>query len=152
VLLAALGGMRRGELLALTRRDIDLLHRTVRISTSLSSASCQWVVSACQHSLGSSAWKRRQELLGRFWGCGAMKPRRARTRQIVATDGTAARARPRRRRSSWTWIVCGPASNPSSARPLRTATISSSTTAGSLVGDDLGRFERGLSPTSPCSR
>lgn len=31
VLLAALGGLRRGELLALTRRDIDLLHRTVDI-------------------------------------------------------------------------------------------------------------------------
>ncbi len=31
VLLAAFGGMRRGELLALTRRDIDLLHRTVTV-------------------------------------------------------------------------------------------------------------------------
>lgn len=31
VLLAAFGGMRRGELLALTRRDIDLLHRTVSV-------------------------------------------------------------------------------------------------------------------------
>ena len=31
VLLAALGGMRRGELLALTRRDLDLLHRTVTV-------------------------------------------------------------------------------------------------------------------------
>lgn len=31
VLLAAFGGMRRGELLALTRRDVDLLHRTVTV-------------------------------------------------------------------------------------------------------------------------
>ncbi|MGI8792332.1 MAG: site-specific integrase [Acidimicrobiales bacterium] len=31
VLLAAFGGLRRGELLALTRRDVDLLHRTVDI-------------------------------------------------------------------------------------------------------------------------
>jgi integrase len=31
VFLAAFGGMRRGELLALTRRDIDLLHRTVTV-------------------------------------------------------------------------------------------------------------------------
>jgi integrase len=32
VLLAALGGLRRGELFALTRRDVDLLHRTVDVS------------------------------------------------------------------------------------------------------------------------
>lgn len=31
VLLAALGGLRRGELLALRRRDVDLLHRTVTV-------------------------------------------------------------------------------------------------------------------------
>jgi integrase len=31
VLLAAFGGLRRGELLALTRRDIDLLHRSVEV-------------------------------------------------------------------------------------------------------------------------
>lgn len=31
VLLAAFGGLRRGELLALTRRDLDLLHRTVTV-------------------------------------------------------------------------------------------------------------------------
>lgn len=31
VLLAAFGGLRRGELVALTRRDIDLLHRTVDV-------------------------------------------------------------------------------------------------------------------------
>jgi hypothetical protein len=124
----------------------------LRISTSLPSTPCQWVVSACQHSLGSSAWKRRQELFGRFWGSGLIKPRRDSTRQIVATDGTAARARPRRRRSKWTWIVCGPASRPSSARDLRNATISSSIAAGTFVGDDRGRFEPAASPGSPCCR
>lgn len=31
VLLAAFGGLRRGELLALTRNDLDLLHRTVDV-------------------------------------------------------------------------------------------------------------------------
>src|SRR5205085_6056147 len=31
VLLAALGGLRRGELFALARRDVDLLHRTVDV-------------------------------------------------------------------------------------------------------------------------
>jgi len=85
-------------------------------------------------------------------GWGAMKPRRDSTRQIVATDGAAPRARPRRRRSKWTWIVCGPASRPSSARDLRTATISSSIIAGTFVGDDQGRFDRGTSAASPCSR
>lgn len=33
VLLAAFGGLRRGELLGLRRRDIDLLHRTINIRT-----------------------------------------------------------------------------------------------------------------------
>ena len=51
---------------ATSRREWSSM--TLRISTSVPSASAQWVVSACQHSLGSSAWKRRQELLGRFWG------------------------------------------------------------------------------------
>ncbi len=66
---------------------------TLRISTSVPSAIAQWVVSACQHSLGSSAWKRRHELLGRFCGWGVTKPRRDRTRQIVATDGMDLRRR-----------------------------------------------------------
>jgi len=61
---------------------------TLRISTSVPSASAQWVTSACRHSFGSSAWNRRHELFGRFCGCGVTKPRRDSTRQIVATDGT----------------------------------------------------------------
>jgi hypothetical protein len=40
------------------------------ISTSVPSARAQWVVSACQHSLGRSAWNRRQELRGRLWAEG----------------------------------------------------------------------------------
>ena len=70
---------------------------TLRISTSVPSASAQCVVSACQHSLGSSAWNRRHELLGRLCGSGVTKPRRDSTRQIVATDGTARRRRRWRR-------------------------------------------------------
>ena len=63
---------------------------TLRISMSVPSARAQWVVSACQHSLGSSAWNRRQELRGRLWGWGVTKPRRLSTRQMVATEGTEA--------------------------------------------------------------
>ncbi len=51
------------------------------ISTSVSSASCQWVTSDCQSSLGSCASKRIQELFGRFCGWGVTKPHRLRIRQ-----------------------------------------------------------------------
>src|SRR5579863_1115713 len=61
---------------------------TFRTSTSLPSARAQWVVSACQHSLGSSAAKRTNEHRGRFWGWGVIKPRRFSTLQIEDTDGT----------------------------------------------------------------
>jgi hypothetical protein len=40
------------------------------ISTSRPPAKAQWVVSACQHSLGNSAWNRRHELPGRLWRWG----------------------------------------------------------------------------------
>jgi hypothetical protein len=50
--------------------------------------------------LGQLGGKRRQELFGRFWGWRVMKPRRDRTRQMVATDGTA-RLRRRWRRCRW---------------------------------------------------
>ncbi len=53
---------------------------TLRISTSVPSMRAKWVVSACQHSFGSSAWNRRQELFGRFWGWGTTKPLQVRTR------------------------------------------------------------------------
>jgi hypothetical protein len=51
-------------------------------------ATLTWVTSPCQHSLGNSAAKRIQELLGRLCGCGVTSPRALSTRQIVATDGT----------------------------------------------------------------
>ena len=38
----------------------------LRISTSVPSASCQWVMSACQRSLGRSAWNRIHDDLGPF--------------------------------------------------------------------------------------
>jgi hypothetical protein len=44
------------------------------ISTPVLSAGYEWVKSDCQHSSGWSAWNRRQELLGRFFGSGAIKP------------------------------------------------------------------------------
>ncbi len=57
-------------------------------SASVPSASRQWVTSDCQHSFGSWASKRTQELLGRLWGWGVTNPRRRRIRQIVDTEGT----------------------------------------------------------------
>ena len=39
-----------------------------KISTSEPVASTTWVTSICQHSLGSSAQKRTQEIFGRLWG------------------------------------------------------------------------------------
>jgi hypothetical protein len=91
-------------------------------TTSVPSASAQWVVSACEHALGNSAWNLRHELLGRLWGRETTKPRRVSTRQIVATDGTARLRRCRRCR--WSWMVCAPTSTPRSVNSLRSATIS----------------------------
>ena len=59
----------------------------VEISTPLPSASCQWVLSDCQSSLGSAASKRMNEDRGRLCGCGVIRPWRARMRQMVATEG-----------------------------------------------------------------
>jgi hypothetical protein len=78
-----------------------------KISTSAPEARRQWVMSACQRSLGISAANRTNELRGRFWGCGVTNPRLESTRQIVATDG----AEPWRR-VRWTAIVWAPASKP----------------------------------------
>jgi len=61
---------------------------TLRISTLMPSASCQWVMSICHRSLGRSAQNRTYDDRGRFCGCGMISPRRDSTRQIVATDGT----------------------------------------------------------------
>jgi hypothetical protein len=52
--------------------------RMLRISISVPSASRQWVMSACQRSLGWSAQKLFQDDRGRFCGCGVTNPRRAR--------------------------------------------------------------------------
>ena len=59
-------------------------------STLVPSASDQWVVSACQRSLGSPAQNRTYEHLGRLCGWGTIKPRRFSTLQIEETDGTTA--------------------------------------------------------------
>src|SRR5215203_843449 len=54
---------------------------TFTISTPVPSARAQWVMSDCQHSLGSDASKRTKLDLGRLAGWGTTKPRRTRTRQ-----------------------------------------------------------------------
>src|SRR4051812_42153086 len=97
----------------------------LRISTSVPSASCQWVMSACQRWLGWSAVNRCHDDLGRFCGCGLTNPRRLRIRQIVETDGTGGTGGTelagvadvevfdlgvRRARVRWVWMVSAPAS------------------------------------------
>ena len=62
--------------------------RMLKISTSVPSASRQWVMSACQRSLGWSAQNVFHDDRGRFCGCGVTNPRRVRIRQIVETAGT----------------------------------------------------------------
>ena len=57
-------------------------------STSLPSASHQWVMSDCQTSLGMAASKRRQELRGRLCGSGTTSPAACRMRRIVELEGT----------------------------------------------------------------
>jgi hypothetical protein len=79
----------------------------LRISASVPSARCQWVVSACQSSLGWAAVSLFQADRGRLWGWGTMKPRRARMRQIVDRAGTFVTSGSRARCSA---MVAAPAS------------------------------------------
>jgi hypothetical protein len=58
------------------------------ISTSLSSASRQWVKSDCQHSLGAAASNRTHELRGRLRGSATMRSAAWRTRRMDV-EGTA---------------------------------------------------------------
>ena len=78
-------------------RSLELSSSMFNTSTSRPREINTWVVSACQHSFGRSAWNLRQELRGRLWGSGTTKPRLESTRQIVATDGTPWRDRDLRR-------------------------------------------------------
>jgi hypothetical protein len=107
---------------------------TLRISASVPSASCQWVMSSCQRSLGWSAWKRTQELRGRLRGCGVTNPRLVKIRQIVETAGEVP-CRPAR----WAAIVAAPASRPWLVRLLRSPTISSSIRGPIWRGHECGR-------------
>ncbi len=77
--------------------------RRLRISASVPSASCQWVTSACQSSLGWVAVKRFQADRGRLWGWGTTKPRRVRMRQIVHTAGTLGTSASRGEAAPSTW-------------------------------------------------
>ena len=76
----------RRALAAMVRREWS--SRMFKISTSVRSASRQWVMSACQRSLGWSAQNRFHDDLGRFCGCRVTNPRRDKIRQIVDTAGT----------------------------------------------------------------
>ncbi len=49
-------------------------------------------------------------------------------------------------------MVWAPASTPRSVSSLRRATISSSIAGATRVGEECGRFDWGLSPSSPSSR
>lgn len=60
----------------------------VQDPTSVPPESCQCVTSACQVSLGSSAWRRINAQRGFFCGCGTISPSRRRILQIVETAGT----------------------------------------------------------------
>ena len=75
--------------------------RMLQTSTSVPSARRQWVMSACQRSLGCSAQNRRQDDRGRFCGCGLRIRGGTRSASIVETAGTAStRRRPGARRWS----------------------------------------------------
>ena len=118
----------------------------LRISTSLSSASCQWVMSACQRSLGWAALNRCQVDFGRFCGCAVTNPRRVSTRQIVETAGTGSSVEVFDlgvRRARWVWMVSAPASRPCLDNSLRSRTICSSMPGDTWLGWVKGRRDRG---------
>jgi hypothetical protein len=94
----------------------------LRISTSEPSARRQWVMSACQRSLGCSAQNVRHEERGRFCGCGVTNPRRDKIRQIVEVAGTGSTPTVARCAA----IVSAPASRPRFVRVLRSRTTWSS--------------------------
>jgi hypothetical protein len=119
----------------------------IRISAARSSARDQWVKSACQHSLGRSAWNRIQARLGRLRGSGVMAPARVRMRQIVVTEGVLAVSRARSAA-----IECGPASAPSAIRAARSARTRSTVAWAVALGLDLGLLERGSSASQPPAR
>jgi hypothetical protein len=118
----------------------------LRISTGVPSASCQWVMSACQRSLGMAASNRVPADLGRLRGCGVTKPRRARTRQLVETAGIRVSAGSRCR---WTRIVSAPASRPFLVRVLRSRITRSSSSGPIAKGLPCGRLERGWKAAAP---
>ena len=111
---------------------------TFTISTPRSPRNTQWVMSDCQHSLGSAAWNRMKLDRGRFLGSGTTQPRRRSTRMMVLTEGAVPW-----RLARWKWMVEAPASSPSSASCLRMRTISSSISKAVAVGERCGRLERG---------
>ena len=119
----------------------------VRISVSCPAASCQWMKSDCQHSLGSSAANRMQDDFGRLAGSGTTSPCRVRQRLTVAAET----------RIWWCCsrcqaIVWGPASSPCPDSSFRSRTISSTVPGGIASGEVFGRRDRGPNAASPSAR
>lgn len=111
-------------------------------------ASRQWVMSACQRSLGISAQNRVPAPFGRFFGCGVTNPRRVKTRQIVEADGTGSLScMPEDCR--WVRMVSAPASRPFLDNSLRSRTIRSSRSAPIARGFECGLRDRGVNAASP---
>lgn len=84
------------------------------ISTSVPSATRQWVKSDCHVSLGWSAAKRRIDDLGRFFGSGVINPAVCRMRLIVEVDGGVWPSIAR-----YDWILTGPWSKPVFSNAMR---------------------------------
>jgi hypothetical protein len=70
------------------RKSREWSSRKLRISSWRPSPRCQAVASTCQISLGSLASKRMNELRGRLWGWGVIRPWRLRIRQTVEAEGS----------------------------------------------------------------
>ena len=118
----------------------------LRISTSVPSASAQWVMSSCQRSLGWAACEAEVVALGRLCGCGVTNPRAVRIRQIVLTAGAVRGVRCR-----WNAMVAAPASWPAGELLADLDDLVLDRGSG-LAGTARGRRERGSRPASPSAR
>lgn len=131
-------------MLAMRRREWSSM--MLRTSTLLPSARRQWVTSDCQHWLGRSASERFQLERGRLWGCGVMKPRRSRMRQIVEMPGTWSMSGSRCRCSAMVataGVVAG------FCKGLRNRMMRSSTSGATAWGLVWGRREWGVKAAAP---
>lgn len=95
-------------------------------------------MSACQHALSRSAWKRMWELRGLFCGAGVIKPAVCRMRRIVAVETVRWPSCSRCHA-----MVSGPESAPRLVSRRRSSMIRSRVAAGVVPGLDFGARERG---------